>query len=131
MLLFVDDMIIVRHDPKKISGLKKALSKSFVMKDLGSVKKIFGMKITRDRSKKLLWLSQESYFEKLLERLRAARCTKHPAYAGSEEGPHPEGWIVGGLIAMLDMQIEQLNVKTIFLHGDLEEEIYMEQPKGF
>ena len=38
------------------------------MKDLGSTKKILGMKITQDRSKKLLWLSQESYVEKLLER---------------------------------------------------------------
>ena len=68
LLLYVDDMLIVGHDPKKISSLKKALSKSFAMKDLGSAKKILGMKITRDRSKKLLWLSQESYVEKLLER---------------------------------------------------------------
>ena len=68
MLLYVDDMLIVGHDSKKISALKKALSKSFAMKDLGSAKKILGMKITRDRSKKLLWLSQESYVEKLLKR---------------------------------------------------------------
>jgi len=39
LLLFVDDMLIVRHDPKKIVALKKALSKSFSMKGLGSVKK--------------------------------------------------------------------------------------------
>ena len=24
-----------------------------------------------------------------------------------------------------------MDVKTVFLHGDLEEEIYMEQPEGF
>jgi len=68
LLLYVDDMIVVGYDPKKISALKKALSKSFAMKDLGSAKKILEMKITRDRSKKLLWLSQENYVEKLLER---------------------------------------------------------------
>ena len=30
-----------------------------------------------------------------------------------------------------DFEIEQIDVKTSFLHGDLEEEIYMKQPEGF
>jgi hypothetical protein len=31
----------------------------------------------------------------------------------------------------LNLEIEQMDVKTTFLHGQLEEETYMEQPKGF
>jgi hypothetical protein len=31
----------------------------------------------------------------------------------------------------LNLEIEQMDVKTTFLHGQLEEEMYMEQPKGF
>ncbi|KNA18313.1 hypothetical protein SOVF_071950, partial [Spinacia oleracea] len=36
-----------------------------------------------------------------------------------------------GLAASLDLKLEQLDVKTAFLHGDLHEEIYMDQPGGF
>ena len=39
--------------------------------------------------------------------------------------------VVLSLAASLDLEIEQLDMKTTFLHGDLEEEIYMQQPKGF
>jgi len=35
------------------------------------------------------------------------------------------------LTAIEDMEIHQMDIKTAFIKGDLEEEIYMEQPKGF
>jgi Reverse transcriptase (RNA-dependent DNA polymerase) len=39
--------------------------------------------------------------------------------------------IVLGLMASLNLNIEQLDVKITFLYDDLEEELYMEQPEGF
>ncbi len=35
------------------------------------------------------------------------------------------------LVAHYDMALEQMDLKTTFLHGDLKEQIYMEQPEGF
>ena len=32
------------------------------------------------------------------------------------------------LATSMNLELEQLNVKTTFLHGDLDEEIFMEQP---
>jgi hypothetical protein len=35
------------------------------------------------------------------------------------------------LVVQFDLELAQLNVKTAFIHGDLEEEIYISQPDGF
>jgi hypothetical protein len=39
--------------------------------------------------------------------------------------------IILSLVVVEDFHLEQLDVKTTFLHGDLEEEIYMQQPQGY
>ena len=67
LLLYVDDMLIVGRDADMIQKLKRELSKTFDMKDLGSAKRILGMEILRDRKVGKLWLSQERYIERMLE----------------------------------------------------------------
>jgi hypothetical protein len=39
--------------------------------------------------------------------------------------------IIMALVAHYDLELHQMDVKTTFLNGDLEENIYMAQPKGF
>ncbi|KAG8481286.1 hypothetical protein CXB51_026104 [Gossypium anomalum] len=68
LLLYVDDMLIVGQNASRIEKLKQELSKSFAMKDLGPAKQILGIRLTRDRKAKKLWLSQERYIEKVLQR---------------------------------------------------------------
>ena len=39
--------------------------------------------------------------------------------------------VILALVAMLDMEFDQLDIKTTFLNGNLEEEIYMQQSQVF
>ena len=66
LLLYVDGMLIVGQDTKKIRSLKN--DRSFAMKDLGLAKQILGLHIARGRTQKMLWLSQQKYVTKILER---------------------------------------------------------------
>ena len=44
---------------------------------------------------------------------------------------HSSICILLALVAQFNMELVQMDVKTAFLHGDLEEEIYITQPDGF
>ena len=39
--------------------------------------------------------------------------------------------IIIALVAHYDLELHQMDIKTAFLNGDLEENVYMAQPKGF
>lgn len=68
LLIYVDDMLVVGKDKDMIDRWKKDLGSQFAMKDLGPTQQILGMRIMHDRKKKKLWLSQEKYIEKVLDR---------------------------------------------------------------
>ena len=73
LLLYVDDILIIGRNVSRIDKLKKQLSRSFSMKDLGPTKKILDIRIERDRASKKLYMSQKQYIEKVLERFNMSK----------------------------------------------------------
>ncbi|KAH9763595.1 hypothetical protein KPL70_001222 [Citrus sinensis] len=68
LLLYVDDMLIASKHKSEVEKLKNLLKSEFEMKDLGSAKRILGMEIFINRAAGTLFLSQEKYIKKVLER---------------------------------------------------------------
>jgi len=62
-------MLIAVKNKTHVQKFKAQLKKKFDMKELGEVKKILGMEITRDKGSGRFWLSQKNYVLKVLERL--------------------------------------------------------------
>ena len=60
-------MLIVGKNTSNIDELKKELCKSFSIKDLGHAKHILGMRITRLKDERKIYLSQKKYIEHVLE----------------------------------------------------------------
>jgi len=58
------------YDMQEIQKLKERLNDGFEMKDLGNAKRILGMDIMRDRNKGELFLSQQGYLRKVVERFK-------------------------------------------------------------
>ena len=68
IVLYVDDVLLIGTDIPMLTSVKAWLSLKFSMKDLGEATFILGIKIYRDRSRKLLGLSQSTYIDKVLKR---------------------------------------------------------------
>ncbi|GJS20522.1 retrotransposon protein, putative, ty1-copia subclass [Tanacetum coccineum] len=68
LILYVDDILLMGNNIPMLQDVKSYLGISFAMKDLGDAAYILGIKIYRDRSKRLIGLCQSDYIEKILKR---------------------------------------------------------------
>ena len=68
LVLYVDDILLIGNNIQMLETVKSSLRKSFSMKDLGEATYILGIKIYRDRSKRLIGLSQDTYIDKVLKK---------------------------------------------------------------
>jgi hypothetical protein len=75
LILYVDDILLAANDKSLLHDVKKFLSESFEMKDLGEESYVIGIEIFRDRKEGLLGLSQKGYINKVLERFGMDKCS--------------------------------------------------------
>lgn len=66
--LYMDDLLLAAKTKSKTSWMKHVLSKRFDMKDLGEAKVILGPEIAQNRKERKLWLTQQSYMNKIAAR---------------------------------------------------------------
>ena len=74
LLLYVDDMLVACKSKAEIEALKQLLNSEFDMKDLGQAKKILGMEIRRNRERRIMFLTQIKYLEKVLRNFSMTDC---------------------------------------------------------
>jgi hypothetical protein len=68
LVLYVDDILLMGNDIPTLQSVKTWLGKCFSMKDMGDAAYILGIKIYRDRSRRLIGLSQSTYINKVLKK---------------------------------------------------------------
>ncbi|KAK4385658.1 Retrovirus-related Pol polyprotein from transposon RE1 [Sesamum angolense] len=75
LVLYVDDILLIGNDIKMLGDTKTWLSMQFSMMDLGDASYILGIKIYRDRSRRILGMTQASYIEQVKSIQYVVQCT--------------------------------------------------------
>ena len=76
LILYVDDILLIGNDIEFLDSIKGYLNKSFSMKDLAEAAYILGIKIYRDRSKRLMILSKNAHLDMFLKEFKIDQSKK-------------------------------------------------------
>uniref|UniRef100_A0A2N9FM87 Reverse transcriptase Ty1/copia-type domain-containing protein n=1 Tax=Fagus sylvatica TaxID=28930 RepID=A0A2N9FM87_FAGSY len=68
--LYVDDILLASNSPDMMKVTKFCLRSKFEIKDMGPANYVLGIRISRDRDSKLIYLDQENYLEKVLKKFK-------------------------------------------------------------
>jgi hypothetical protein len=74
--VYVDDLLIMAPNQPLVDQVKSALNARFKMSDLGEVSYLLGWSIIRNRAERTIFIHQEAYAIKVLERFNHSEC--HP-----------------------------------------------------
>ena len=76
LIVYVDDILLIGNDIEFLDSVKGYLNQSFSMKDLGEASYILGIKIYRDRSRRIIGLPQSTYLDKVLKKFKMDQSKK-------------------------------------------------------
>ena len=75
LVVYVDDLLLAATSRPFMDSIKKKLSASFKMRDLGPAKYLLGIEIIRHPGKRTISLSQRKYIDTVLERYGMSDCS--------------------------------------------------------
>ena len=76
LILYVDDISLIGNDIEFLYSIKGYLNNNFSIKDLSEATYILGIRIYRDRSRRLIGLSQSTYLDKILKKFNVDQSKK-------------------------------------------------------
>ncbi|EGD82714.1 hypothetical protein PTSG_12008 [Salpingoeca rosetta] len=96
--VYVDDLLIFADSDSDMAAFKKAISKRFKMKDLGSPDICLGIKVQHDRKARTVTMSQEHYLRNVLETFGMVDCKPFgtPLCTGYVDRPADKGGATPG-----------------------------------
>ncbi|EIW70982.1 hypothetical protein TREMEDRAFT_27045, partial [Tremella mesenterica DSM 1558] len=68
LLAYVDDLVLARKSKEEAKEIFDGLGKRWIITDLGEISTILGMKVTRNREEKTIWLNQPAYIDKIVQK---------------------------------------------------------------
>ena len=78
LLIYVDDVCIAAKTLQQVQWFKDEFGKIFKVKDLGEIKRILSIRITRDRKRRTLRIDQTHYLSEVLDDLHISADKHHP-----------------------------------------------------
>ena len=69
LLVYINNVCIAAKTLQQVQWFKDEFGKIFKVKDLGEIKRILGIRITRDRKRRILRIDQTYYLSEVLDDL--------------------------------------------------------------
>jgi len=73
IIAWVDNILLI-GSAEEVQSMCSAIQWRFTIKDLGNVKSFLSMLVERDRGRRIIYLSQRVYLNKVLRRFRMDEC---------------------------------------------------------